>query len=106
MSLTGRAIKSPGINICRLPAFLHFALAAWRYSSRGFRTFNDYIWANNKQEYQRDNNDIYDIGDYYTEDFGRKNSFSVNISQTLPDNWGSLALSGVWRDYWQHQRDR
>lgn len=79
----------------------HFALAAWRYSSRGFRTFNDYIWANNKQEYQRDINDVYDIGDYYAEDFGRKNSFSVNVSQTLPDTWGSLALSGLWRDYWQ-----
>lgn len=25
-----------------------FALAAFRYSSRNYRTFNDYVWANNK----------------------------------------------------------
>ena len=73
----------------------HFSLAAWRYSSRGFRTFNDYIWANNKQDYRRDNNDIYDIGDYYSEDFGRKNSFSVNISRIPGDLWRWAAYGAI-----------
>ena len=78
-----------------------FALAAYRYSSRDYRTFNDYVWANNKNNYNRDKNDVYDIADYYQNDFGRKNSFSLNINQALPENWGSLAVSGLWRDYWQ-----
>lgn len=77
-----------------------FGLAAYRYSSRDYRTFNDHVWANNRREYERDENDIYDIGDYYQNDFGRKNSFSANVSQSLPEGWGSLALSSLWRDYW------
>ncbi|HHE6155968.1 fimbrial biogenesis outer membrane usher protein [Citrobacter freundii] len=77
-----------------------FALAAYRYSSRDYRTFNDHVWANNKNSYDRDENDAYDIADYYQYDFGRKNSFSLNINQALPDSWGFLAVSGLWRDYW------
>ena len=67
-----------------------FALAAFRYSSRDYRTFNDYVWANNKNHYDRDENDVYDVADYYQNDFGRKNSFSLNINQVLPENWGSF----------------
>lgn len=77
-----------------------FGLAAWRYSSRGFRTFNDHIWANNKNSYHRDENDVYDIADYYQNDFGRKNTFSANVSQSLPEGLGSVSLSALWRDYW------
>lgn len=77
-----------------------FGLAAWRYSSRDYRTFNDYVWANNKDNYRRDKNDVYDIADYYQNDFGRKNSFSANMSQSLPEGWGSVSLSTLWRDYW------
>ncbi|WP_113640496.1 fimbrial biogenesis outer membrane usher protein [Escherichia albertii] len=77
-----------------------FGLAAWRYSSRDYRTFNDYVWANNKDSYRRDKNDVYDIADYYQNDFGRKNSLSANMSQSLPENWGTVSLSSLWRDYW------
>ncbi|ONG18607.1 fimbrial assembly protein, partial [Escherichia coli] len=70
------------------------------YSSRDYRTFNDHVWANNKDNYRRDENDIYDIADYYQNDFGRKNSFSANMSQSLPEGWGSVSLSTLWRDYW------
>ncbi|MFT0698058.1 fimbrial biogenesis outer membrane usher protein [Citrobacter meridianamericanus] len=78
-----------------------FALAAYRYSSRDYRSFNDYVWANNKNHYHRDENDVYDLADYYQNDFGRKNSFSLNINQALAADWGFLAVSGLWRDYWQ-----
>lgn len=77
-----------------------FALAAYRYSSRDYRTFNDYVWANSKNNYHRDDDDVYDIADYYQNDFGRKNSFSLNVSQALPAGLGFLAISGLWRDYW------
>lgn len=82
-----------------------FGLAAYRYSSSGYRTFNDHVWANNKDSYRRDENDVYDIGDYYQNDFGRKNTFSANISQSLPEGLGSLAVSALWRDYWQRSGD-
>ena len=77
-----------------------FGLAAYRYSSRGYRTFNDYVWANNKNSYHRNENDVYDVVDYYQNDFGRKNTFSANVSQSLPEGWGSVAMSSLWRDYW------
>ncbi|HAX9740819.1 TPA: fimbrial biogenesis outer membrane usher protein [Escherichia coli] len=78
-----------------------FSLAAWRYSSRDYRTFNDHVWANNRKSYNREDDSVYDIADYYQYDFGRKNSFSVNINQSLPENWGYLSVSGQWRDYWE-----
>lgn len=81
----------------------HFSLAAYRYSSRDYRTFNDYVWANNRDHYHHDDDDddIYDIADYYESDFGRKNTFTLNINQSLPDGWGYFAASALWRDYWQ-----
>ncbi|WP_407044036.1 hypothetical protein, partial [Citrobacter freundii] len=33
-----------------------------------YRTFNDHVWANNKNSYNRDENDVYDIADYYQND--------------------------------------
>ncbi|HFK3154690.1 fimbrial biogenesis outer membrane usher protein [Citrobacter sedlakii] len=82
------------------PTKTRFGLAAYRYSSRDYRTFNDHVWANNKNSYHRDDHDVYDIADYYHYDFGRKNSFSANISQPLAEGWGTLSLSTLWRDYW------
>lgn len=79
----------------------HFGLAAYRYSSRDYRTFNDHVWANNKDSYTRERHDVYDIGDYYQNDFGRKNSVSANVSQPLAAGWGAFSLSLLWRDYWQ-----
>ncbi|SUH36407.1 fimbrial outer membrane usher protein [Salmonella enterica subsp. enterica] len=78
----------------------HFSLAAYRYSSRDYRTFNDHVWANNRDNYRRDDDDIYDIADYYENDFGRKNTFTLNINQTLPMGGGYFTASALWRDYW------
>ncbi|MBW6055112.1 hypothetical protein HTZ85_21430 [Escherichia coli] len=48
-----------------------------------------------KDNYRRDENDVYDIADYYQNDFGRKNSFSANMSQSLPEGWGVCVLKYV-----------
>lgn len=77
-----------------------FGLAAYRYSSSDYRTFNEHVWANNKNAIRHDENDPYDIVDYLSNEFGRKNNFSANVNQSLPEGWGSLALSLLWRDYW------
>lgn len=76
-------------------------MTAGRYSSKDYRTFNDHVWANNKNSYQRDDDDVYDVADYYQNDFGRKNSVSLAVNQALPAGWGSLSGSALWRDYWQ-----
>ncbi|SQB21897.1 putative outer membrane usher protein [Citrobacter koseri] len=30
----------------------------------------------------------------------QKNTFNINLSQSLGEELGSLYLSGTWRDYW------
>ncbi|HCB1192432.1 TPA: fimbrial biogenesis outer membrane usher protein [Klebsiella variicola subsp. variicola] len=82
------------------PTQTRFGLAAYRYSSRDYRTFNDHVWAKNRTHYHRDENDVYDIADYYQYDFGRKNSLSASLSQALPAGYGAISLSALWRDYW------
>lgn len=42
--------------------------------------FNDYVWVNNWDNYCCDDDDIYDIVDYYENDFGCKNIFIFNIN--------------------------
>lgn len=88
------------------PTGTQLSMAAWRYSSKDYRTFNDHVWANNKNSYHRDDDDVYDIADYYQNDFGRKNSFSLAVNQALPAGWGSLSGSALWRDYWQREGTR
>ncbi|WP_313573104.1 fimbrial biogenesis outer membrane usher protein [Pseudescherichia sp.] len=83
------------------PTGTQLSMAAGRYSSKDYRTFNDHVWANNKNSYHRDDDDVYDVADYYQNDFGRKNSVSLAVNQALPAGWGSLSGSALWRDYWQ-----
>lgn len=84
------------------PTGTQLSMAAWRYSSRNYRTFNDHVWANSKGSARRDRDDeIYDIYDYYENDYGRKNSISLAVNQALPAGWGSVSGSALWRDYWQ-----
>ena len=71
-----------------------FSLAARRYSSRGYRTFNDHVWANNKIDTIEKTTQAGDIANYYQYDFGRKNSFSLNINQVIT---GKLGVSGDQR---------
>ncbi|QPR27578.1 fimbria/pilus outer membrane usher protein [Edwardsiella hoshinae] len=77
----------------------HFSLAAYRYSSRHYRTLSDHLYLNDKRA------DPVSAWDHYRYDPGRKNNFTLNLNQTLADGWGSLFISGTWRDYWgSHER--
>lgn len=73
-----------------------FGLAVWCYLLCDYWIFNDYVWVNNKDNYCCDENDVYDIVDYYQNDFGCKNSFFVNMSQLLLEGWGFVLLSMLW----------
>ncbi|MDI5349382.1 hypothetical protein MJL48_30315, partial [Salmonella enterica subsp. enterica serovar Kentucky] len=72
--------------------------------SRDYRTFNDHVWANNKDSYDRDENDVYDIADYYQNDFGRKNRLLNALLNTASGaTWVSLHHGGgVGMGFSQH----
>ena len=36
-----------------------FGMAAYRYSTSDYRTFNDHVWAKNRNSYHHDDNDVY-----------------------------------------------
>lgn len=92
----------------------NFTLGAFRYSSADFFTFDDAIYAreNNfskdRKKYQKrfdiHNTEETSVMDMKTWDSltgaRPRNNFSLNISQRLPGEWGSVYFSGVQRDYW------
>ena len=70
----------------------NFALAAYRYSTKNYYSFNDAIALHNWQKENADSpNARY---------MRQKNTFNINLSQSLGEELGSLYLSGTWRDYW------
>ena len=72
-----------------LSAFSTLTLAAYRYSTKDFYTFNEHI-----QNLNRNNSDL------YYDNARRKNRFQVNVSQRFPDaRWGSLYVTGLVDEY-------
>ncbi|MGP3590251.1 fimbria/pilus outer membrane usher protein [Vagococcus sp. WN89Y] len=62
-------------------------LAAYRYSTRDYYTFSEYV---NYRESP------------YLQDYRRKSRWQVNIQQRMPgDNWGSLYLTWFRENYWR-----
>ncbi|WP_438334591.1 fimbrial biogenesis outer membrane usher protein [Edwardsiella tarda] len=72
----------------------HFSLAAYRYSSRHYRTLSDHLYLNDRRVHPGNETDDDDY------DPGRKSNLALNLNQTLPEGWGTLFLSGTWRNYW------
>ncbi|HID8544199.1 TPA: fimbria/pilus outer membrane usher protein [Escherichia coli] len=70
----------------------NFALAAYRYSTKNYYSFSDAISLHNWQKENADNSSARFMR--------QKNTFNINLSQALGDGFGSLYLSGTWRDYW------
>ena len=91
----------------------NFTLAAYRYSTRGYYSFNDAIYTH--QGYRerdkhfhdywnnRDNDALAPL-DLNTWDAVRaarpRNTFNLNLNQRLGEGWGTLYFSGTQRDYW------
>ncbi|WP_420029859.1 fimbria/pilus outer membrane usher protein [Pseudomonas putida] len=92
----------------------NFTLGAFRYSSADFYTFDDAIYAteNNLSKARKKHQERFDI--HQSEDIAvmdmktwdsltgarPRNNLSLNVSQRLPGEWGSVYFSGVQRDYW------
>lgn len=88
----------------------NFTLAAYRYSTRGYYSFTDAIYSNNRyrqleRQFDRwlDEKGLFEP-DMDTWDALRsarpKNTFTLNLNQRLSEGWGTLFLSGYQRDYW------
>ncbi|ELX8380508.1 fimbria/pilus outer membrane usher protein [Providencia vermicola] len=92
----------------------NFTLAAYRYSTKGYYSFSDAIHAHEgyrlyqetieKQQSETQPNREAPVFDMNTWDSMRgvrpKNTFTINLNQRLPENWGTLYISGSQRDYW------
>ncbi|QCJ68570.1 usher protein FimD [Providencia heimbachae] len=92
----------------------NFTLAAYRYSTKGYYSFNDAVHSHEGYRFYQDSLDLYNknIAEYKetptfdinTWDSMRgvrpKNTFTLNLNQRLPDDWGTFYVSGSQRDYW------
>ncbi|MFK3829980.1 fimbria/pilus outer membrane usher protein [Pseudomonas fulva] len=68
----------------------HFTLAAYRFSSENYLTFNDYAQLKSRVD---------------ETSFRRPRSrFQLNVDQPLADGWGSIYLSGASQNYWRDKR--
>jgi len=68
----------------------NFSLAAYRYSTRNYYSFNDAIAVHDWDEKAQPERYL-----------RQKNTFNISLSQALGESLGSLYLSGTWRDYWE-----
>ncbi|HBO23433.1 MAG TPA: usher protein FimD [Providencia sp.] len=92
----------------------NFTLAAYRYSTKGYYSFNDSIHAHDGYRSYQESIDLYKKNqknnqetpavDLNTWDSMRgarpKNTFTINLNQRLPESWGTFYVSGSQRDYW------
>ncbi|WP_249226247.1 fimbrial outer membrane usher protein [Entomohabitans teleogrylli] len=68
----------------------NLVLAAWRYSTSGYRDLQDVLGVRRQQQ-----NHV----TYYSDTLRQRNSFSATVSQPLGD-WGMLSLNGSTSDYY------
>lgn len=62
-------------------------LAAYRYSTRNYYTFSEYVNSSSS---------------YYSQEYRRKNRWQVDIQQRMPeDNWGSMYLTWLRENFWR-----
>ncbi len=79
-----------------IPTNTNFTLAAYRYSTSGYYTFQD---ANSAQDYIRRGF----LGANVTR---TKSQFQLSLNQNLWKNWGTLYATGTWNEYWNNSGQR
>ncbi|MFI7811720.1 fimbria/pilus outer membrane usher protein [Citrobacter werkmanii] len=71
-------------------------LAAYRYSTKGYYSFQDAADLRTDDSYTDDENE--------NNDFNLRNNkrsrWQASLTQTLPEGWGSLYANGYQQDYW------
>lgn len=79
-----------------IPTNTNFTLAAYRYSTAGYYTFQD---ANLAQDYIR-------RGFTGASVSRPKSQFQLSLNQNLGQNWGTVYLTGSWNEYWNNTGHR
>lgn len=81
------------------PTETNLTLAAYRYSTKKFLSFNDYsyLWGTTEKPTNKEMNLFQNDSIFKRR---AKNTISADISQRLYGGYGSLSFSGVFRDYW------
>lgn len=89
------------------------SLSAYRFSTKGYYTFTNALYARNNDRNVRRQNDSIDAPEMSLDQWDAlrttrpKNTFTINMNQRLKEGWGSVYLAGTQRDYWNaSQRTR
>lgn len=71
-------------------------LAAYRYSTKGYYSFQDAVDLRTDSDYSDDENarNDYDLRN------NKRSRWQASLSQDLPSGWGQLYLNGYQQDYW------
>lgn len=74
----------------------NITLSSYRYSTEGYWSFSDMVQSENNRRAGGSTLDssVFSVNDK------QKSRFSVNLTQSLGEGWGSIYLNGETRDYW------
>ena len=86
-------------------------LAAYRYSTKGYYSFTNALYArdgyqNLRRQYDEEEDRYGEAQEISLDQWDAiraarpKNTFTANINQRLQEGWGSFFLAGTQRDYW------
>lgn len=65
-------------------------LAAYRYSTKGYYTLSDALYAVDREKYSDNRYSLW----------RQKNGMTFTVNQNLPEGWGGFYISGRISDYW------
>lgn len=93
----------------------NFTLATYRYSTKGFYSFSDALYS--REGYKRVKEQYNELEEQFGEapemsmrtwDALRgaqpKNTSTFNLNQRFAGNWGTMFISGTFRDYWNSKK--
>lgn len=79
------------------PTDTNITLSSYRYSSRGFWSFNEFL-SNENSSFDVKDNEFYRF--YGIKQKGR---FDISLRQRLAPGYGNVAISGYTRNYWNRE---
>ncbi|GHE20787.1 fimbria/pilus outer membrane usher protein [Halomonas urumqiensis] len=77
------------------PTRTNISVAAYRYATQGFLGLREAVLARDLEQQGLDIDALR----------RRRSELQLTISQSLPEHYGSLYLTGSWRDYWDDEGD-
>ena len=90
-STRGQSVRAQYSKVCSAPA--PRSLAAYRYSTKGYYSFQDAadLIVNDSHDDDLNDQDEFDLS------HNKRSRWRLSLSQSLPEGWGSLYASGYYR---------